>query len=153
MNVSETVKTQTVIVFNSPVFSKIASHMHHAFLYISLPFVNNYDVKLPNFTRKQASTKLYFSSWTWILPVVEFNFRRVRPRLTKQMGRNNRKDCRKENSLFKRRFRCHPASCGFSRPDDTLRPAWRNHCLNLKDWKMKTAKYKLLIRKLLTRKT
>ena len=38
MNVSETVKTQTVIVFNSPVFSKIASHMHHAFLYISLPF-------------------------------------------------------------------------------------------------------------------
>ena len=38
MNVSEIVKTQTVIVFNSPVFSKIASHMHHAFLYISLPF-------------------------------------------------------------------------------------------------------------------
>ena len=64
MNVSETVKTQNVIVFNSPVFSKIASHMHHAFLYISLPFMNNYEVKLPNFTcygeRKQATTKVIF---------------------------------------------------------------------------------------------
>ena len=40
-------------------------HVHHAFLYISLPFMNNYDVKMPNFTfygvRKQATTKFYFS--------------------------------------------------------------------------------------------
>ena len=34
--------------------------MHHAFLYISLPPLHDYDVKMPNFTfhegRKQATT-------------------------------------------------------------------------------------------------
>ena len=34
--------------------------MHHTFLYISPPFLHEYDVKLPNFTfyggRKQATT-------------------------------------------------------------------------------------------------
>ena len=36
-------------------------HVHLTFLYISLPFLHGYDVKLPNFTfsggRKQATTK------------------------------------------------------------------------------------------------
>ena len=37
-------------------------HMHHAFLYISLPALHDYDVKLPNFTlyfggSKQTTTK------------------------------------------------------------------------------------------------
>ena len=36
------------------------SHVHHTFLYISPPFLHEYDVKLPNFTfyggRKQATT-------------------------------------------------------------------------------------------------
>ena len=41
-------------------------HVHHAFLYISLPvFARLHDVKMPNFSfygvRKQATTKFYFS--------------------------------------------------------------------------------------------
>ena len=40
-------------------------HVHDAFLYISFPFMNNYEVKMPKFTfygvRKQATTKFYFS--------------------------------------------------------------------------------------------
>ena len=50
------------------------THVHHTFLYISLPLLLDYDVKMPNFAfhgeRKQATTKL------------EFNFRRVRLHLT-----------------------------------------------------------------------
>ena len=45
-------------------------HVHHTFLYISLPFLHDYDVKFPNWTfhggRKQATTKFYFFFWTWI---------------------------------------------------------------------------------------
>ena len=40
-------------------------HVHHAFLYISLPLLHDYDVKMPNFTfhggRKQATTEFAFS--------------------------------------------------------------------------------------------
>ena len=40
------------------------------FLYISLPFLRDYDVKMPNFLiygeRKQATSKFYFSFSTWI---------------------------------------------------------------------------------------
>ena len=46
------------------------SHVHHTFLYISLPFLHDYDVKIPNFLfhgeRKQATTELDFSFWAWI---------------------------------------------------------------------------------------
>ena len=46
------------------------SHVHHTFLYISFPFLHDYDVKMPNFAfyggRKQATTKFYFSFWAWI---------------------------------------------------------------------------------------
>ena len=42
--------------------------MHHTFLYISLPFLQDYDVKMANFAfhgeRKQATTEFYFSFWT-----------------------------------------------------------------------------------------
>ena len=45
-------------------------HVRHAFLYISLLFLHDYDVKMPNFAfyggRKQATTKLYFSFWAWL---------------------------------------------------------------------------------------
>ena len=46
-------------------------HVHHAFLYISLPSLHDHDVKMPYFTfydggRKQATTKFSFSFWTWI---------------------------------------------------------------------------------------
>ena len=41
------------------------SHVHHAFLDISFLFLQDYDVKMPNFEfyegRKQATTKFYFS--------------------------------------------------------------------------------------------
>ena len=42
-----------------------ALHVHHAFLYISLPPLHDYNVKMPNFTfygeRKQATTNFSFS--------------------------------------------------------------------------------------------
>ena len=45
--------------------------MQHAFLYVSLPSLHDYEVKLPDFTfygeSKQATTKFSFSLWTWIL--------------------------------------------------------------------------------------
>ena len=44
---------------------KTTSQVHHTFLYISFPFLHDYDVKMPNFAfyggRKQATTKFYFS--------------------------------------------------------------------------------------------
>ena len=40
-------------------------HVHHAFLYISLPSLYDYDLKMPNCKfyggRKQATTNLFFS--------------------------------------------------------------------------------------------
>ena len=46
------------------------SHVHHTFLFISFPFLHDYDVKMPNFAfyggRKQATTTFYFSFCTWI---------------------------------------------------------------------------------------
>ena len=40
------------------------SHVHHTFLYISFPFLHDYDVKMPNFAfyggHKQAATKFLF---------------------------------------------------------------------------------------------
>ena len=40
-------------------------HVHHAFLYIYLPSLHDYDVKMPNYKfyggRKQATTNLFFS--------------------------------------------------------------------------------------------
>ena len=62
-------------------------HVHHAFLYISLPSLHDYDVKMPKFTMYRGSTQattkfplslseLGYSSW-------EFNLRTVRLHLTK----------------------------------------------------------------------
>ena len=46
------------------------SHVHHTFLHISIPFLHDYDVKMPNFAfyggRKQATTTFYFSFWAWL---------------------------------------------------------------------------------------
>ena len=40
-------------------------HVHHAFFYISLSFLHDYDMKMSNFAfyggRKQATTKVFFS--------------------------------------------------------------------------------------------
>ena len=44
--------------------------MRDTFLYISLPFLHDHNVKMPSFMfdggRKQAPTKIPFSFWTWI---------------------------------------------------------------------------------------
>ena len=32
-------------------------HVHHAFLYVSLPSLHDYDVKMPNFTTHRGSTQ------------------------------------------------------------------------------------------------
>ena len=44
---------------------KTTSQVHHTFLYISFPFLHDYEVKMPNFAlyggRKQATAKFYFS--------------------------------------------------------------------------------------------
>ena len=44
-------------------------HVHHAFLYISLPFLHDYDAKMPKFSfyggRKEATTKLFFLFLNW----------------------------------------------------------------------------------------
>ena len=46
-------------------------HVHHAFLYISLPSLHDYHLKMSNFTfcegRKQAMTKFSFSFWTVVV--------------------------------------------------------------------------------------
>ena len=56
----ENVKTATGLLNESSTL-----HVHHAFLYISLPLLHDYDVKMPNFTfhggRKQATGKFSFS--------------------------------------------------------------------------------------------
>ena len=47
------------------------SHVHQTFLYISLPFLHDNDLKMPSFAfygeRKQATTKFYlfFCTWVW----------------------------------------------------------------------------------------
>ena len=50
-------------------------HVHHAFLYISLPSLHDYDVKMPNFTLYRGSTQattrfpLSFCAWLWFLGI------------------------------------------------------------------------------------
>jgi len=50
-------------------------HVHHAILYIFLPSLHDYDLKMPNFTfhrgSTQATTKflLYFRNWIWFLGI------------------------------------------------------------------------------------
>ena len=45
-------------------------YVYYTFLYISLPFLYNYDVELPSSTfyggHKQATTKFYLSFWIWV---------------------------------------------------------------------------------------
>ena len=46
-------------------------HVHHAFLFISLPSLHDHDVKMSNFTfyreRKQPTTNFSFSFLTWVV--------------------------------------------------------------------------------------
>ena len=65
------------------------SHVHHNFLYISFPFLHDYDVKMPNFPfyggRKQATTKIYFSFWAWICSL-EIQLQEGSPTIDKASG-------------------------------------------------------------------
>ena len=74
-------------------------HVHHTFLYISLPSLHNNDVKMLNFMfyrgHKQAATNFLSSFLTWI---------RL---LGIQLQKSSRAlDKVSANSLFKRRFTC-----------------------------------------------
>ena len=89
------------------------SHVHHTFfVYISFPFLRDYDVKMPNFTfyrgRKQATTKFYFSfrAWIWSLEIqLRGGFAYIWQ--SKWLGiiaiKTERADWKNANSLFKRR--------------------------------------------------
>ena len=61
---NENVKKATSLISKTT-----TSHVHQTFLYISFPFLHDYDVKMPNFAfyggRRQATT-IYFSFWAWI---------------------------------------------------------------------------------------
>ena len=50
--------------------NNVARASHLFVLYISLPFLHHYNVKMPNFAYYgefiQVTTKFYFSIWTWI---------------------------------------------------------------------------------------
>ena len=65
------------------------SHVHHTFLYISFPFLHDYDVKMPNFAfyggRKQATTKFYLSFWALIWSL-EIQLQEGSPTIDKASG-------------------------------------------------------------------
>ena len=63
-----------------------ALHVHHTFLYISFPFLHNYDVKMPNFVfmedvNKQRRNFISLSELGY--GPLKFSFRKVRLHLTK----------------------------------------------------------------------
>ena len=84
--------------------------MHHAFLYISLPSLHDYDVKTLNFTfcggRERKTTTLYFVSYTSIQSF-RIQLHKKLQHLTNWLRWNKRdKDWGSAYSLFKLRFRC-----------------------------------------------
>ena len=70
-------------------------HVHHAFLYISLLSLQDYDVKMPDFTlyggRKEAKTNFLSLSYLDCGPQ-EINSRKIRLNLTFSADRNKRDD-------------------------------------------------------------
>ena len=84
-------------------------HVHLAFLYISQPPLQEYDVKMSNFTfyggRKQATTNFCLSLSKLLCGPQEINSREIRPLLTFQANWNKRgKVWKNENSFFKVTF-------------------------------------------------
>ena len=63
----------------------VTLHVHHAFLYIFVPSLHGYDVKLPNFTfcggRERKTTTLFFFSWT-LIQSVRIQLQKKSPNLT-----------------------------------------------------------------------
>ena len=86
----------------------VTLHVHHAFLYIFLPSLHGYDVKLPNFTfcggRERKTTTLFFFSWT-LIQSVRIQLQKKSPNLTNWTRWKKRvKVWNRANILFKRRF-------------------------------------------------
>ena len=90
--------------------------MHHAFLYISLPSLQDYNVKMPNFTfcrGHENKTTINFS----LLPNLNtvFYTRKICQHLTNWTRLNKRdKIWSSANSLFKWRFRSRRRRCRWS---------------------------------------
>ena len=62
------------------------SHVNHTFLYISFPFLYDYDVKMPYFAFMEDVNKQrrnFISLSELEFGPLKFSFRRVRPQLTK----------------------------------------------------------------------
>ena len=91
-------------------------HVHHAFLYISLPSLHDYDVKISNFTfcqgREHKITTFFFFSELWYR-LLEFNSREKCQHLMNWTRRNEReKVWSGATSPFKWRFRsCRRRCC------------------------------------------
>ena len=104
---NENVKKAIGLITKTTIF-----HLHHAFLYISLPSLHDYDMKMPNFKfyrgSTQATTKfpLSLSLWTWIWSL-GIQLQEGSPiHLKKLVTWGNRdEDWKNANSLFQRRFR------------------------------------------------
>ena len=87
-------------------------HKHHTFLYISLPSLNDYNLKMSNFLlcgdREQKATTCFF--FPWIL--LEFNFSKNCQHLTNWTRWNKRyKVWGSVTLLFKWRFRSRRHRC------------------------------------------
>ena len=83
----------------------ITSHVHRTFLYISLPFLHYYDVKMSVISRFMENVNKQWRNFISISGLLiwslRIQIRRVRLHLTKQVGGNNRdKDWKNANSLL-----------------------------------------------------
>ena len=97
-------------------------HKHHTFLYISLPSLNDYNLKMPHISfcggREHKATSCFF--FLWIL--LEFNFSKNRQHLTNWTKWNKRsKVWSSATSLFKWRFRGRRHRCCLRSPPEEER--------------------------------
>ena len=96
-------------------------HVHHDILYISLPSLHDYGVKIPNFTFRGGPTQdndFLFFPVLWRGPL-EFNSRKMCQHLTNDWTRWNKRDkvWDSANSLFKWRFRSRRRRSCLKLPD------------------------------------
>ena len=113
-------------------------HVHHAFLYISLPSLHDYQVKMLDFTfsegRKHAGNhKIFF-----LFMNLNMADRNSAPEdfaciwQSKQGGIMHNRDWKNVNSLFIRRFRGCQLSCKLSNINEGVIDASVNACCKLK---------------------
>ena len=93
-------------------------HVHHAFLYISLPLLHDYDVRVSNFTfcrgrEHKTTTSISFPELSY--NPLEFNSRKICQHLTNWTSWNNHnKVWSSATSLFKWRFGSRRRRCWLS---------------------------------------